>query len=251
MRAPMSATMPGSPRTGAEWSVPYIASSAPSGPCHLPHPLGELRGPLRQMRRILEEMRSVAVAAGRQVLGPQSRAVGRDPGEDVGHHGRRHTPVDAGVEQPGPPQDLRHLRRVTEHVGQVPHRHGPAELVGPVHAEFEVAHDVLARAQELVEQDLPRPDRQPPGLDQRGDAVAVLRPDLQVVVHAGQLPVEGEVVVGLALHRVEHLVEQRHQPQPEALEGLVPLPVPVRVRDDDDFGGHAASPPMGRSCCTA
>ncbi len=34
MRASMAVTMSGSPRTGAEWSVPYMASSEPSGPCH-------------------------------------------------------------------------------------------------------------------------------------------------------------------------------------------------------------------------
>ena len=102
-------------------------------------------------------------------------------------------------------------------------------------------------AEELVEQDLPRPDRQPPGSHQRDHLVPALGPDLQVVVDRGELPVEGEPLAGVVLHPVEHLVEQRHQPQPEPLERLVPLPVPVGVRHDDDLGGLislAASPPI-------
>jgi len=62
-----------------------------------------------------------------------------------------------GVLDSGPSQDLGHLGDVAEHVGQVADRHGAAEFRPRPPAHLEVAHDGLAGAEELVEQDEPGP----------------------------------------------------------------------------------------------
>jgi hypothetical protein len=49
-------------------------------------------------------------------------------------------------------EDLRHLRHVTEHVGQVADVHRAPELGGACDARLQVADDGLARHEELVGQ---------------------------------------------------------------------------------------------------
>ncbi len=114
----------------------------------------------------------------------------------------RHT---TACSRPGLAQELRHLRDVAEHVGQVADRHRAAELGGPGHAELQVAHDRLARDHELVHQDHPRPDREPPARGQAPQRLGRLGPHLEVVVEDGGLAVEQEPRVG------EVPLEQREQ----------------------------------------
>ena len=71
-------------------------------------------------------------------------------------------------------EDLRHLRDVAEHVRQVADRHRAAELGRTPLPVLEVADDRLAGDEELVHQHLPRPDCQPPFLDQPPDALRCL-----------------------------------------------------------------------------
>ena len=59
----------------------------------------------------------------------------------------RHT---TACSKPGEPQHLRHLRDVTEHVGQVADLHHAAELAPARDAELQVADQRLARHHELV-----------------------------------------------------------------------------------------------------
>ena len=116
----------------------------------------------------VEQVGAVAVATD-QVFGLDLRAVGRRPGEPVAidHFGDA-TPDD-GPADPGLLQDLRHLGDVAEHVRQVSDRHRPAELLGTRPAELQVPDDGLAGDEELVQQDLPRPDREAPLGDQAPD----------------------------------------------------------------------------------
>ncbi len=66
--------------------------------------------------------------------------------------------------------------------------------------------------------------------------------DGEVVVHHRHLAVEQEVCVRrVGLEPGEQLVEQLDQPQPEGLEGGVPLTVPVRVRDHCHSPRHLAN----------
>lgn len=210
-------------------------------------PGGQVGGPAGDQGRVVHDAGRVAVPA-RQVLGADRGAVGGLPGERVGPHPVRHATEHAGVGEARTREDLRHLRDVAEHVGQVADRHGAAQLGAAGQPALQVADDVLPAAQELVQQDLPRAHGEAAGADQVDHLAPPLRADLQVVVDGGELPVECEPLPLVARHPVEHLVEQGHQPQAEPLERLVPLAVPVGVRNHDDLGRlcHqlAASPPI-------
>jgi hypothetical protein len=141
----------------------------------------------------------------------------------------------------GPPEQLRHLGDVAEHVGQVADPHRATERFGGVPSQLEVPDQRLARDEELVHEDLPRPDRQPALADQALDPGPSGRPDLEVVVDRCNLAVERESEPLVRLHRVEELVDQLDETHPEHLEGLVPLTVPVGVGDQvDDRGASLA-----------
>ena len=117
----------------------------------------------------------------RQHLG----AVGSDPAEApaealalVAQAAREHERVQAE-----PAQDLRQLRRVAEAVGQVADG-GRAGAVALAHqaAVEQVAHQRLGADEELVGQRVAGAGVDPPGPQQRAQAVLQLGPDLQVVL---------------------------------------------------------------------
>jgi hypothetical protein len=182
---------------------------------------------------LVEQVRCVAVPVG-QVLGEHRRAVDAFPDEPVSVDERRHpAPDDADLEA-GCAQDLRHLRDVAEHVRQVAHSHRAAHLLGAREPCLQVPDRGLAVDEELVHQRLPRADSQPPRDDERANALFRLRPDLEVVVDSRELAVEREPQALVCLERVEHVVHDLHERHAEGLERAVPLPVPVRVGDEDD-----------------
>lgn len=141
---------------------------------------------------------------------------------------------------PAARQDLRHLRDVAEHVRQVADGHRAAEVSRGRPAHLQVAHDGLAGAEELVEQDEPRPDGDPAIGDQGHDAIAVLRSHLQVVLDRGHLTVDGEPEVRVRLGCLQHGVESGDKPVPEHLERLVPFPVPMEMGHEDGGVLHSA-----------
>ena len=197
---------------------------------------------LEQLLAVLGHASAVAVAVG-EVLGPDPGAVGGLPPEAGGVDGRRHAPPHDGVVEPEPGQDLGHLGDVPEHVRQVPDRHRAAEAVGGGQPEAKVAHVRLARDEELVGQRVPGAEREPPGLVEGRDPLALVGADLEVVVDHGELAVELEVGErAVALEAGQEVVEQLDELHPEQGIGLVPLAVPVRVRNDVDLaaggGGH-------------
>ena len=160
----------------------------------------------------------------------------------------RHAAPDDGAFDPGPPQELGHLGDVAEHVGQVADPHRAAQVLGASPAQLEVADDRLARDEELVEQDLPRPDGQAALGDEPADQGLRRGPDLEVVVDGRRLAVEREAQPRIRRHPLEELVDQVDQAHPEHLERLVPLAVPVRVGDQVDDGlavaGRASAGPV-------
>ena len=86
------------------------------------------------------------------------------------------------------------------------------------------------------------PHGQPARRGQGPDPLFGLRPHLEVVVDHGHLAVQQEPGVGgVGLHQGQQRIEQLDQAQPEGLEGLVPLPVPVGVGDDGDTAGGMAA----------
>ena len=90
-------------------------------------------------------------------------------------------------------QQLRHLRDVAEHVGQVADLHRPTERRGAVEPDLQVAHDGLARHEELVHEDVPRADGDPSRGGEAAQRRLGLRPHGEVVVDDRHLPVEQEV----------------------------------------------------------
>ena len=135
--------------------------------------------------------------------------------------------------EPGEAQDLRHLRHVPEHVGEVADAHRAAELRRALDAELQVAHERLRRHHELVHEDRPRADLHAPGGDEAGQPFLGLGPHLEVVVDHDRLAVEQEALVGrVGLEEVEQVVDEVDELDPVGLERRVPLPVPVRVGDD-------------------
>ena len=196
-------------------------------------------GPAHERLGVVGQRGAVAVAD-RQVLGPHGRSVRRLPDEGVPGHLGRHATPHHGVVEAGEAQDLGHLRNVPEHVGQVADVHDAAERGPPLNAHLQVAHDGLARGEELVHEDVPRAHAQPAGGRQRPQPLLGLGTHLEVVVDDRHLPVEHEVgVAGVLLEEGEQVVDQLDEGEAEVLIGLVPFPVPVRVRNDDNpSGGH-------------
>ena len=191
---------------------------------------------------------AVRVAAP-QVLGPHARAVGRLPPEARAVDRGRHAPPHDCVLHAREPEQLRHLRDVTEHVGQVADVHGAAELRRPLHSHLEVADKRLTRHEELVGERVPRPHRQPARPRQPLQHCFTLRAHGEVVVDHRHLAVEQEAGVrGVGLEPGEKAVEQVDEAQPEGLEGRVPLPVPVGVGDDRHEPSHTADGRTGLVC---
>ena len=188
---------------------------------------------------VVGKRRPVAVPD-RQVLGPDRGSVGGLPDEGVLRHLRGHTPPDHGVVEARQLQNLRHLRNVAEHVGQVAQLHHAPEGGPADESHLQVAHDRLAGGEELVHQDVPGAHAQPAGGGQRAEPAFGLGTDLEVVVHHRHLPVQHEVgIAGVTLEQGEQAVDQVHESETEVLIGLVPFPVPVRVRNDGNpAGGH-------------
>ena len=132
---------------------------------------------------------------------------------------------------------------MAEHVRQVADPHRAAEGGCSLDTHLQVAHDRLARDEELVHEDVPGSTREPPGGGQPAQALLVLGSHLEIVVDHRHLAVEEEAGVGrVGLHRREQMVDELDQPQAEGLERRVPLPVPVSVRHDVDSSalGHTA-----------
>ena len=131
-------------------------------------------------------------------------------------------------------QNLRHLRNMPEHVGQVADAHGATERLCTMPSHFQITDDGLTRAEKLIEQDLPGPDRQMARDDQCAHPLGVLWPDFEVVLDRRRLSVEREPEIPVFLCTLDNLVEHPGESEPENLEGFVPLAVPVRVRNQHD-----------------
>src|SRR5450756_2209815 len=165
----------------------------------------------------------------------------------------RDAPPDNRSLDAGLAQDLGHLGDVPEHVGQVANDHTAAQLTGALPAEAQVADDRLPGDQKLVQQHLPRSDRQAAIGHHAPDPRLGLGSDAQVVVDRGELAVEGEAKPLLRLELIEDPVDHLDQAHAEDLEGEIPLTVPVGVWDEHDVGGvgHWISLPRSieRSLC--
>ena len=164
------------------------------------------------------------------------RGHGRRPAGDHAVDRCRHAPPDDRIRDARATQDLWHLGDVPEHVGKVAHVHRLTEVGGAGPSHLQVPHQRLAADEELVHQDLPWTDGEPPAGDMPLQPFRLLGADLEVVVDRRQLSVEREGEVGIRLEHLEDAVDEVDQLHPEALEGPIPLAIPMRVRDEVDDG---------------
>src|SRR5437773_5230159 len=140
---------------------------------------------------------------------------------------------DIGVVAEGA-EDLRKLRGMAERIGDVRDSRGAPELARTAQPFLKVPNDRLARNEEEVRENVPWADEQAIGFDERLDARDVGGTLLEIVLDRDGLSIEGErAEVRVALEDVEEAGDHRHEPRAVALEALVPLAVPVRVRDDE------------------
>ncbi len=157
--------------------------------------------------------------------------------------------VDEGVD-PRAAEKLRHLSRMTERVGHVPHLLRAPDLRGHRMTVQQVADVRLLPDQELVREHIPRAHGQRARTHQRGDAAPVTGDDGQVVLQDHRLAVEHEATEGVAgFQRVEDLTDHGHERDAEVVERAVPLAVPVGVRDDHQVPAgcaHGSSLSPGR-----
>ena len=174
--------------------------------------------------------------AEREIVGQHAAPVGRLPPECVAVDGGRNaTPDDGGLDAEHP-QDLRHLPDVAELVRQVSDLERGPELPGPGQPPLEVPDVGLARGKELVHLRHPGPERQAALGRQPAEVALSLGANREVVIDHRRLAVEvkvGEVLRGGGQQRVHHADE----PREEFVEGLIPLPVPMGVRDERDPNG--------------
>ena len=191
-----------------------------------------------QGRRVGGQMGAVGVTDG-QVLGSNGAAIGCLPPEGGPVHPFRDTPPHHGMRQTGQAEKLGHLAGVTEHVGQVTHRHRPAKSLGPAQPQLQIADERLGGDAKLVHQDIPGADLQAALLGQPADAARGFGSDLQKIVDHGHLAVEEKTPERrIALQHDQQFVEHLHQADPEVFVRGVPLAVPVGVGNDAYPTGH-------------
>src|SRR5207247_5055771 len=131
-------------------------------------------------------------------------------------------------------EDLRQLRGMAERVGDIRDAGGAPELACAPQPLLKIANDRLARDQEKIRQDMPRADEEAIGSYERRDTGHVGGSLLEIVLDGDRLTVEGErAEAGIALEEVEEARDHRDEPRAVALEALVPLAIPVLVRDQE------------------
>jgi hypothetical protein len=76
--------------------------------------------------------------------------------------------------------------------------------------------------------------------EQSRQAIASLGPYGQIVVEDDGLSVE-QKALSLSRRAVDELVDQRYEPLPEDLRRLIPLPIPMGVRNEMNLEGHSGA----------
>src|SRR5699024_8588382 len=85
--------------------------------------------PRHEIRSVPGHAGTVAVPLG-QIFRSYGGSVGRFPAKCRGLHRGWDTAPHDGILEAEPGQNLRHLRDMAEHVGEIPDRHGPTPLLG-------------------------------------------------------------------------------------------------------------------------
>jgi hypothetical protein len=134
---------------------------------------------------------------------------------------------------------------MSERVRTVEHRRGRrSQCAKDAPPGEQVADERFPARDQLICEHVPWPGLETPLAEQRGQLAGPVGAHGEVILENDPLPVEQEALAG-ARGIVEQLVDQLDESLPEAANRVIPLPVPVRVRDDMDFirwrGGHRRS----------
>ena len=124
-------------------------------------------------------------------------------------------------------------------------QHGRRFAAQPSHrvaAHEQVADERFSAGDEFVGEDIPGSGLDTPITQECGKLRRPLRPNTQVVVEENRLPVEQKA---LARHRgvIQQFVHEPNETLAKAFGRMVPLAIPVRVRNDVEISerrGHAA-----------
>ncbi len=143
--------------------------------------------------------------------------------------------VDERID-PHATQKLRNLRHVAERVGHVAHLLNAAQLARGLVSQDEVPHGGFTADEEFVWKDVPGPYRETASADEVPDAIPFLGTHRQVIIEQNRLAVQHEVIESPRLQIGEYRAKGPVHVHPEFAERLVPLPVPVSMRDDE---GHS------------
>ena len=190
------------------------------------HPGGQVRPVQRQVD---------ALRVRRSHVGRQHPATVRAfPDESEPVDGRGDSTPDHGMTETELPVYLGHLGRMAKRVRQVSGPHGTAMSVRHGDAPLQVADQGLTGDKELVGQRVPGPNRDRAAGHRPVQPILRTRPDGQIVLDHDRLAVHQESERRIRLRQAEQLVPEIHQLCPKGLEGRVPFPVPVGVRNDVD-----------------
>src|SRR5438477_2593755 len=139
---------------------------------------------------------------------------------------------------------------MAERVGDVRDARGPPELARAPEPLLKIADYRSAGDEEEVRQDMPRPDEGPVGSDERFDSREIGGPFLEIVLDRDGLSIERErAKVRVAFEDVQEARHHRNEAGAVSLEPLVPLAVPVRVRDHERAPTEAPPDERDRTRC--
>ena len=128
--------------------------------------------------------------------------------------------------------DGRQHRRMSKRVGTVRNaRTLRAKVREQSRPRLEIAHHGFAARNEVVGEDVPWPGFEHTSGEMRAKRRLLVWPHRQKVGQQDRLPVEQERR-GALDRSCQQRVDERNQPLPKSTGGVIPLPVPVRVRDE-------------------
>jgi hypothetical protein len=134
--------------------------------------------------------------------------------------------------------DFREYGWVSKRIRTVKHRRrSRAEPSKHATAGEKVSNDGFTARDELVGKDEPWTRLEPSISQQFGELFGSFGADREIVLDENRLTVEQEALATVR-RNVEEGVDQRDEPLPKAIERMVPLTIPVRVRNDVNVERH-------------
>jgi hypothetical protein len=170
-------------------------------------------------------------------------AIRRKPAHSVSG-GRSRSAVASPQDDQRQAKTLRQRRQgawVAERIRAVEHRRRFG-LMASQHAAAgeQVPDQRLAAGNELVGQHVPRTGLQSPVTKECRERDCAIGAHVEIVLDDDCLAVEQKTLLRRG-RVVDELIDQRDQPLPESLGGMIPLTIPVCVRNDVRFESHRGS----------